>query len=104
MNYKEFAKKYLDYVGAFDKDSSYGGMLGDAIMALVEAHSAQGHSGNSAQIVNEAFFDLNNAYSGSRGYAKKRSKIWDEFWASPEGQKMQNDVGTPGVMDTPLAR
>lgn len=99
MNYKEFARKYLEEVGAFDKDGMYGGMLGDSIMALVNTHSEQGHSGNSADIVNEAFFDLNNAYSSSRGYKEKRSKIWDEYWASEEGQKLQNDVGTPGVMN-----
>lgn len=98
MNYKEFAKKYLDEVGAFDKDSNYGGMLGDAVMALVEAHSQEGHSGNSAYITNEIFYDLNNAYSGEGKYKNKNHKLWADFWASPEGQKIQSDAGTPNIM------
>lgn len=98
MNYKQFAKQYLEEVGAFDADSNYGGMLGGAIMSLVEAHSKEGHSGMSAEITNEAFYDLNNAYAGTGKYKTKRHKIWDMFWESPEGKKIQADVGTPGVM------
>lgn len=101
MNYQEFAKKYLENVGAFDKDTVYGGMLGDSVMALVMAMSGEGHSGNSAMLTNEIFFDLNNAYQGNRKYKDKRHKIWDEYWASPEGQKLQADVGTPGIMYAP---
>lgn len=99
MNYKEFAKKYLDDVGAYDSESNYSGMLGDAIMALVEAHSAQGHSGLSSHITIEAFYDLNQAYSGEGRYKEKRHKIWQAFWDSPEGQKLQADTGTPGAMN-----
>lgn len=98
MNYNQFAKEYLEDVGAYDKDGNYGGMLGGAIMKLVEAFSGEGHSGMSAHITNEAFYDLNNAYSSTGKYKEKRSKIWDRFWLSEEGQKLQNDVGTPGVM------
>ena len=57
MNYKEFAQKYLEDAGAFDKESNYGGMLGPAIMKLVQAFSGEGHSGGSAFITNEAFYD-----------------------------------------------
>ena len=101
MDYKKFAKKYLEEVGAYDKDVMYGGMLGEAVMKLVEAHSAEGHSGNSADIVNEIFYDLNNAYAGNHKYKEKRSKIWDAFWESPEGKKIQEDAGTPNVMNSP---
>ncbi len=104
MNYKEFAKKYLEDVGAFDKDTMYGGMLGDSTMKLVEAFSDEGHSGNSAAIANEIFYDLNNAYQGHGRYKEKRHKIWQEFWDSPEGQKLQADVGTPGVMSSPIPK
>lgn len=103
MNYQEFAKKYLEDVGAFDKEGMYGGMIGDSVMKLVEAHSEEGHitSARSSVLVNEAFFDLNNAYSGTRGYATKRHKIWDDFWKSPEGMKLQADSGTPNIMNQP---
>ncbi len=99
MNYREFAKKYLEHVGAFDKDGNYGGMLGESVMALVNVHSEQGHSGTSAEMVNEIFYDLNNAYSGSHKYSEKRSAIWDEFWKSPEGMKIQESAGTPNIMN-----
>ena len=101
MNYKEFAKKYLEHVGAFDKDTMYGGMLGDSTMKLVEAFSGEGHSGGSASITNEIFYDLNNAYAGEGRWKDKRHPIWQAFWDSPEGQKMQADVGTPDVMNSP---
>jgi hypothetical protein len=99
MNYKEFAQKYLEDAGAFDKESNYGGMLGPAIMKLVQAFSGEGHSGGSAFITNEAFYDLNNAYASEGKYKTKRHKVWSEYWASPEGQKLQSDAGTPGVMN-----
>lgn len=101
MNYKEFAKKYLNHVGAFDKDGNYGGMLGSAVYDLVEKFSDEGHSGGSAAITNEIFYDLNNAYAGEGRWKDKRHPIWQAFWDSPEGQKMQADVGTPGVMNQP---
>ena len=99
MNYKEFAKKYLEEVGAYDKDTMYGGMLGDSTMKLVETLSGEGHSGNSAYLTNEIFYDLNNAYQSNGKYKEKHSKIWDEYWLSPEGQKIQSDVGTPNIMN-----
>lgn len=101
MNYKQFAKEYLEEVGAYDKDTMYGGMLGESVMKLVEAFSEEGHSGNSAVLANLIFNDLNNAYSGEGKYKEKRHKIWQKFWDSEEGKKMQADAGTPGIMSSP---
>ncbi len=92
MNYTTFAKKYLDEVGAFDKDANYGGMLGESVMELVKTFSEQGHSGTSAEITDEIFHALNKQYSSGKG------KVWDEYWLSPEGQKIQEDAGTPGIL------
>jgi hypothetical protein len=96
MNYKTFAKKYLDKVGAFDTDSNYGGMIGESVMELVETFSEQGHSGMSAHITGEAFAALNRAYENSD------HDIWKEYWASPEGIALQESVGTPGIMNKDL--
>lgn len=41
----EFARSELKAAGLFDKDSDYGGMLAEAVMKLIEVHSAEGHSG-----------------------------------------------------------
>jgi len=43
----EAAKKELEKAGLFDKDSDYDGMLGHAVMKLMEVHLKEGHSGYS---------------------------------------------------------
>jgi len=44
----EHAREELTRAGLFDEDSDYGGMLGTAVLELVEKFSEQGHSGYSA--------------------------------------------------------
>lgn len=51
-----FAKKELGLAGLFDKDSDYDGMLGEAVMELMQVFSGQGHSGCSAAMT-MAIFD-----------------------------------------------
>lgn len=46
-----FAYNELQAAGLFDEDSDYGGMIGTAVMELVQAFADQGHSGASAGIV-----------------------------------------------------
>ena len=58
MNLIEHARIELQIAGAFDKDSLYGGSIGDAVMELVEVFAMQGHSGNSAGIVRTIFNKL----------------------------------------------
>ena len=60
MTLIEHAKRELELAGLFDKDSDYGGMIGDAVMELIETFSKQGHSGYSAQWVNKIFNELAN--------------------------------------------
>jgi hypothetical protein len=50
-NLYQHALQELKIAGLFDADSDYGGMLGKAIMDVVEAFCKQGHSGGSASIV-----------------------------------------------------
>jgi len=50
MDLVSFAKQELKIAGLFDKDSDYGGMLGDAVMELMKVFSKQGHSGCSASM------------------------------------------------------
>lgn len=47
-NLEQHAQRELQRAGLFDKDSDYGGMLGNAVMDLVRTFAAQGHSGWSA--------------------------------------------------------
>lgn len=48
----------LQEAGLFDEDSDYEGMIGDAVMELVEAFSEQGHSGFSAGMTAFLFYSL----------------------------------------------
>jgi len=47
-NFLDFAETELRAAGLFDKDSDYGGMVGEAVMKLCRAHSEEGHSGFSS--------------------------------------------------------
>jgi hypothetical protein len=51
----DFARKELDLAGMFDKDSDYEGMLGEAVMDLIELFASQGHSGFSAAMTVDLF-------------------------------------------------
>ncbi len=55
MSLKDFAKNELTRAGLFDKDSDYGGMLGDAVMKMVEVFAEEGHSGFSANMAISIF-------------------------------------------------
>jgi hypothetical protein len=53
-----FAKRELDIAGLLDKDSDYEGMLGKAVMELMQTFSKQGHSGASAALTVDIFDKL----------------------------------------------
>lgn len=58
MSLTEFAKDELTRAGLFDKDSDYGGMLGDAVMKMIEQFADEGHTGFSATLAVQAFSKL----------------------------------------------
>ena len=49
------AENEMRLAGLYDKDADYGGLIPQAVMALVKVHAEQGHSGGSHQIVMEIF-------------------------------------------------
>lgn len=55
MSLVEHAKKELELAGMFDKDSDYGGAIGESVLELVEIFAKQGHSGFSAMLTLELF-------------------------------------------------
>lgn len=57
-NLTSFAKKELEIAGLFDKDSDYDGMLGEAVLELIQKFASQGHSGGSAAVVTAVFDKL----------------------------------------------
>ena len=54
-NLVNHAEKEMRLAGLYDEDADYGGMIPAAVMALVRAHSAQGHSGGSHGLTLEVF-------------------------------------------------
>jgi len=58
MTLVEHAKQELMINGMFDEDADYNGMLGEAVMELIEVFSKQGHSGCSAAMVSNLFDKL----------------------------------------------
>ena len=59
-NLVNHAQEELTKAGLFDKDSDYNGMLGDAVLDLMQVFADQGHSGFSAQMTRELFYKLSN--------------------------------------------
>lgn len=55
MDLSEYARSELERAGLFKEDSDYDGMLGTAVMELVETFAKQGHSGYSAHCVIDLF-------------------------------------------------
>lgn len=55
MSLIEHAEREMRLAGLYDKDADYGGMIPDAVMKLVKAHSEEGHSGGSHGIVLQIF-------------------------------------------------
>ena len=54
MGLVAYAEYELDQAGLFDEDGDYDGMLGTAVLELVEKFAEQGHSGVSAELATRA--------------------------------------------------
>lgn len=54
-NLVKYAESEMRRAGLFDKDRDYGGMLGPAILKMVETFSDEGHSGMSAGLAISIF-------------------------------------------------
>ena len=54
-NLEDHAERELRLAGLFDEDSDYNGMLGEAVLELMQAFGDQGHSGFSAALTIDLF-------------------------------------------------
>jgi len=54
-NLEDFARSELERAGMFSKDSDYEGMMGDAVMKLIQVFADEGHSGFSASMAVSIF-------------------------------------------------
>lgn len=54
-NLEAYAKSEMERAGLFDKNSDYGGMLGEAVMKMIKVFADEGHSGFSASMAISIF-------------------------------------------------
>ncbi len=87
MSAREDAKKNLEMAGLFKPDSDYDGMLGNAVMKLVNTHFDEGHSGMSHELTLTIFNKV------VRGQALT-PEYWDMKKAELEKFAMEN-MGEP---------
>lgn len=87
MQLEEFAKKYLESVGATkEKDEIYHGLIGDSVMELIALFKNQGHSGMSASVTAHFF----NAIL--TGWQDPKHPFWKQYWTQADQRK--NPFGT----------
>ena len=87
MSVREEARENLEMAGLFDKNSDYEGMLGHAVMKLVDVHLDEGHSGMSHELALHLFNKV------IRGHALT-AKYWDKRKLELE-QFAQENMGEP---------
>lgn len=92
MSRKEEALENLKMAGLFDKDSDYGGMLGEAVMKLVETHCSEGHSGASHEITLQIFNKVIRGHALTAAYWDKRKKELDKFAEENMGHPWQEHL------------
>lgn len=88
-NLVNHAKAELRRVGLYDADSSYGGMLAEAVEELVQTFANQGHSGNSAQMVLAIFGKVARwqplealTSDPDEWMEVQTGKVWGKVWQS----------------------
>lgn len=97
-NLKQHAETELQMSGFLSKDSSYNGMLGEAVLELIDVFSKQGHSGTSAGMVSDLFNKLSR-FQPLGGLTGK-----DEEWGEAYGDGMFQNKRESGVFKYPDGR
>ena len=73
MSVREEAKRNLELAGFFKKDGLYNGMIGEAVMKLINCHFDEGHSGMSHEIAVNIFYKVANNQALT-------AQFWDEMF------------------------
>lgn len=102
----QHAKTELESVGLLDQDSDYDGMLGEAVLALVEVFAQQGHSGASAGMT-LALFSKVAAYEALSPITDNPDEWYqheEELWQNKrQGNAFSHDGGKHYyVLDEPM--
>lgn len=98
------AKKNLEMAGLFDKDSDYGGMLGLAVMRLVQTHCGEGHSGMSHEMALHLFNKVIRGHALTAEYWDLKKQELDKFAAENMGEPWQDHLITEMLGPRPNAK
>lgn len=117
MNLVQHAERELRNAGLFDKDSDYGGEVGQAVLELVEIFANQGHSGMSSGLVIHLFSKVasyrtltpidNPAKSGEYIACDRAETVWQStrlstLFSEDGGRNWYDLNGKPAWWQRPL--
>jgi hypothetical protein len=92
----QWAIRNLELAGLFDKDSDYGGMLGEAVKRLLETHGKERHSGFSHDLAIDLFARVARGEALTREYWQERfdeynqlaAEMGVELWSEEDFQRV----------------
>lgn len=92
MSVREDAKQNLEMAGLFKKDSDYGGMIGEAVMKLVNTHLDEGHSGMSHKLALHLFNKVINGQALTKEYWDLKKSELDKFAQENMGEPWKEEL------------
>lgn len=92
MSMREDARRNLELAGLFDKDSDYDGMLGEAVMKLVNTHLDEGHSGMSHVYTLHLFNKVIKGHALTAKFWDERRKSLEEFAMREMGEPWKPEI------------
>lgn len=92
MSVSSDAKRNLELAGLFDKDSDYGGMLGNAVLKLVETHFAEGHSGFSHELTLSIFNKVVRNHALTLQFYNEQKENMQKFAMENMGEPWKEDL------------
>lgn len=101
MNTREYAKKNLELAGLFDKDSDYGGMLGEAVIKLINTHFDEGHSGMSHEYTLYLFNKVVRGHALTKEYWDLRKAELDKFAEENMGEPWKHELVVEMIGERP---
>ena len=92
MSVREDAKRNLELAGLFSKESDYNGMIGEAVMKLVNTHLDEGHSGMSHEVALLVFNKVIKGQALTTEYWDEKKKALDDFAMREMGEPWKPEL------------
>jgi hypothetical protein len=92
MSVRGDAKLNLEMAGLFGKDSDYGGMIGEAVMKLVNTHLDEGHSGFSHNLALHIFNKVIKGEALTAKYWDLKKQELEKFAEENMGEPWKSEI------------